>query len=911
VTPSGEAVIFFDLRALGVEVAAANGERMIDFIPDARALDTVAELGGQRRLGVLAIDAGLSAEGAEATVFEGDLARLIDPTLRIITYPEDGDPFQRALAAAGLTDTPDRALYVGLDATHRTEALRVGMRVVAHPALARPVLEGRDLALVHAEVESLPADGWGALFEGLPAVPIYLTRDAAPALYALAPPTAFDHLLLAGARPRVLAGPDVLARGRFYLLQVDPRAVVSDPELRAFVARLRDELPMVELTPSGFLVSIPGGRGIGDFHPPKAGHGHTLLLDPNLASLLAPAPAGPVTLRALSPEEQIELAKLDAAVYKSHLDPVRGKVPMPTTGGTQRIVSRHVAHPHNEHATWGLAERLASILGTPAFVLPFGTYGSRVLGNIWADIPGTTSEFVIVGAHFDSTASFTSGYTGNESFWAAPGADDDGSGVAGVLAAAQVLKALSEKTQPYRTLRFVLFNDEEQGMGGSSPYTAALKSQSAVVAAMFQMDMIGWVEGSCPTGVFEVHGTGTGDFPKVYVASTALAQLVASAAAQVSTDLVPQVYPLPGCSKDPATNRSDHAWFHFHDWPACMVSEDLFADVCTTPVPQSGNPHYHKVSDVDVNESFASDVARAVAGAAWIAANPTLPPIVEPPPGWSGRGGRSDESPVEPPKESDSAGTIETPGSSAMPSKFLVEFLALWIRDEAFRCAVMHQENTALDNYGMTAKQKLVLLSLDKERIIPELVRELEEDLGIDLSRVREAVGGSGPVPTPDPMPVPIPVPPPDGSGGAGLRTGARLPEPLAAPAASTLEAVLSGASASATGATALSMLLASATVYYQGQCHVRGIEPTTGSVNVERIFQLRGQGFDASPEVEFAHDVSGSTKSATVLGVSCDIDVFQRTTVKVTLDQSGEWVVSARNPSEPWSTEDTRVLVL
>jgi Zn-dependent M28 family amino/carboxypeptidase len=70
--------------------------------------------------------------------------------------------------------------------------------------------------------------------------------------------------------------------------------------------------------------------------------------------------------------------------------------------------------------------------------------------NVVADIRGTTpAETVVVGAHFDSWD------TGQ-------GAQDDGVGVAAILEAARILKSLG--INPRRTIRFVFFSGEEQGL---------------------------------------------------------------------------------------------------------------------------------------------------------------------------------------------------------------------------------------------------------------------------------------------------------------------------------------------------------------------------------------------------------------------------------------------------------------
>jgi carboxypeptidase Q len=77
--------------------------------------------------------------------------------------------------------------------------------------------------------------------------------------------------------------------------------------------------------------------------------------------------------------------------------------------------------------------------------------------NVVADIPGTdgSGEYVLIGGHLDSWQLGT-------------GAEDNGTGAATVLAVAQAVKASG--IQPKRTLRFVLFGGEEEGLLGSIHY---------------------------------------------------------------------------------------------------------------------------------------------------------------------------------------------------------------------------------------------------------------------------------------------------------------------------------------------------------------------------------------------------------------------------------------------------------
>jgi len=92
--------------------------------------------------------------------------------------------------------------------------------------------------------------------------------------------------------------------------------------------------------------------------------------------------------------------------------------------------------------------------------------GERELTNVVAHIPGTSSDSVTIGAHYDSRP-----FEGS-----APGAEDNGSGVAALLAIAKALK--SSEIKPKKTVYLVAFAGEEPGMLGSKNFASALKSES-------------------------------------------------------------------------------------------------------------------------------------------------------------------------------------------------------------------------------------------------------------------------------------------------------------------------------------------------------------------------------------------------------------------------------------------------
>ena len=156
----------------------------------------------------------------------------------------------------------------------------------------------------------------------------------------------------------------------------------------------------------------------------------------------------------------------------------------------------------DEAATWAAAEleRVGYAVSTQA--VPRG--GGRCR-NVIADRPGTGPEprdVVLVTAHLDSinlstgpesppgSADAQGGGSGTlpAADEPAPGADDNGSGSAGLLALA---RALAGRSTPL-DLRLILFGGEEQGLFGSLAHVAELPAAERTrIRAVLNMDMIG------------------------------------------------------------------------------------------------------------------------------------------------------------------------------------------------------------------------------------------------------------------------------------------------------------------------------------------------------------------------------------------------------------------------------------
>lgn len=101
--------------------------------------------------------------------------------------------------------------------------------------------------------------------------------------------------------------------------------------------------------------------------------------------------------------------------------------------------------------------------------------GPIPLYNVIAELPGSEKpdELVIVGGHLDS--------------WdGATGATDNGTGVATTLEAARLLTLAGAR--PKRTIRFVLWSGEEQGLQGSRAYIQAHPEENPKISAVLVHD---------------------------------------------------------------------------------------------------------------------------------------------------------------------------------------------------------------------------------------------------------------------------------------------------------------------------------------------------------------------------------------------------------------------------------------
>ncbi|KAH7309842.1 bacterial leucyl aminopeptidase [Stachybotrys elegans] len=184
--------------------------------------------------------------------------------------------------------------------------------------------------------------------------------------------------------------------------------------------------------------------------------------------------------------------------------------------------------------------------------------------SVIATIPGTSTDRVVVGAHYDSiNQASVSGR--------APGADDNASGVATILEALRVLA--NARYAPGNTLEFHFYAGEEGGLLGARDIFNNYASNRVNVLAMLNQDMTGY---------------STSNVIAVYT------DYVDSALTTYVQRLVPIYTSLRLVTDRCGYGCSDHAAARSAGYPASYVCADTMSD---------SSPYIHTTQDT-VQSSF-------------------------------------------------------------------------------------------------------------------------------------------------------------------------------------------------------------------------------------------------------------------------------------------------------------------
>ena len=169
-----------------------------------------------------------------------------------------------------------------------------------------------------------------------------------------------------------------------------------------------------------------------------------------------------------------------------------------TIGRLERFVSRYVVSDSCLASGLWVRDRFIEMGYEDVRLDTFRTWtfqDSVFAVNVLAVKPGTArpNEYVVLGGHYDSVT--TDNFENPDA--PAPGADDNATGVAGVLEAARVLRDVATE----RSVVFACWSAEEVGLWGSRAWVADAVASSLDIALYLNMDCIGYDGGQPIEGV--------------------------------------------------------------------------------------------------------------------------------------------------------------------------------------------------------------------------------------------------------------------------------------------------------------------------------------------------------------------------------------------------------------------------
>ncbi len=186
----------------------------------------------------------------------------------------------------------------------------------------------------------------------------------------------------------------------------------------------------------------------------------------------------------------------------------------------------------------------------------YGYNGNNIEATIH-DSSGTSNQILIICAHYDSVPG-------------SPGADDNGSGTAAVLAIADILSKYTFDIN----IRFVTFDGEEQGLLGSHVYALEAKNNADRIIAVLNADMIGYAITQSHEKKIKVYHDNQSNWLVNFTDDVAEQYL-----AHIDLDVIPSGY----------SWGSDHSSFWDQGYSAVFYHEYKF------------NDYYHSSQDIIAN----------------------------------------------------------------------------------------------------------------------------------------------------------------------------------------------------------------------------------------------------------------------------------------------------------------------
>jgi hypothetical protein len=203
----------------------------------------------------------------------------------------------------------------------------------------------------------------------------------------------------------------------------------------------------------------------------------------------------------------------------------------------------------------------------------------NVMALLEGSHPTLKKELVVVGAHYD--------HLGRRNGRVFNGADDNASGIAGIL---EIAEAFSQATvKPLRSILFIAFAGEEMGLLGSEYYVENPVYDLDQTIFMLNLDMIGRNQDN------EVTVVGSNRSPEVHLANM-------EANEELGFDF--------RYNGEKFFNRSDHANFAKHHIPIIFYNTEVHSD-------------YHRISDTadKINPQKLARISKLAFLVTWKMAN--------------------------------------------------------------------------------------------------------------------------------------------------------------------------------------------------------------------------------------------------------------------------------------------------
>ena len=196
--------------------------------------------------------------------------------------------------------------------------------------------------------------------------------------------------------------------------------------------------------------------------------------------------AGARALIIISAEQNLRDDRLSRLSYDN-----AGEAGIPTIVISRKVASRllqDLSHYENSAAKRTLELPIPKGVSLTVDVIRRESPSFNVVGVLPGSDPKLKNEAIVIGAHYDHLGLGGEGSLAPREGEIHHGADDNASGTAGVL---ELARMFTQGPKPRRTIVFIAFSGEEEGLIGSNYYVNHPVVPLANTVAMINMDMIG------------------------------------------------------------------------------------------------------------------------------------------------------------------------------------------------------------------------------------------------------------------------------------------------------------------------------------------------------------------------------------------------------------------------------------